>query len=73
MQQVQMPEVEYRKDSSVWVYYMDQAMEITDSFNSDGVCFVQLKNGSDILYLTVDYKAGYATSSDGFIQPEEFN
>ena len=37
MQQAQMPEVEYRKDSSVWVYYMDQAMEITDSFNSDGV------------------------------------
>ena len=72
MQQAQMPEVEYRTDGSVWVYYMDQAMEITDSFNSDGVCFVQLKNGSDILYLTVDYKAGYATSPDGFIQPEEF-
>ena len=71
MQQVQMPEVDYKKDGSVWVYYMDQAIDITDQFNDDGICFVQLKNGSDILYLTVDYKAGYATSSDGFIQPEE--
>ena len=42
-------------------------------FNDDGICFVELKNGSDILYLTVDYKAGYATSPDGFIQPEEFH
>lgn len=73
MQQAQMPEVEYRKDSSVWVYYMDQAMEITDSFNSDGVCFVQLKNGSQTLYLTVKYQNGYATSPLGFVQPEEFN
>ena len=73
MQQAQMPEVEYRTDGSVWVYYMDQAMEITDSFNSDGVCFVQLKNGSQTLYLTVTYQNGYATSPLGFVQPEEFN
>ena len=72
MEQAQMPEVDYKKDGSVWVYYMDQAIDITDQFNDDGICFVQLKNGSDILYLTVDYKAGYATSYDGFIQPEEF-
>ena len=73
MQQAQMPEVEYRTDGSVWVYYMDQAMEITDSFNSDGVCFVQLKNGSQTLYLAVKYQNGYATSPLGFVQPEEFN
>lgn len=73
MQQVQMPEVDYKKDGSVWVYYMDQVMEITDSFNSDGVCFVQLKNGSQTLYLTVKYQNGYATSPLGFVQPEEFN
>ena len=72
MQQVQMPEVDYKKDGSVWVYYMDQAMEITDSFNSDGVCFVQLKNGLQTLYLTVTYQNGYATSPLGFVQPEEF-
>ena len=73
MEEARMPEIDYRKDGSVWVYYMDQAMEITDNFNSDGVCFIQLKNGSDVLYLTVKYQSGYATSPSGFVQPEEFN
>lgn len=73
MEEARMPEIDYRKDGSVWVYYMDQAMEITDNFNSDGVCFIQLKNGSDVLYLTVKYQRGYATSPSGFVQTEEFN
>ena len=73
VEEARMPEIDYRKDGSVWVYYMDQAMEITDNFNSDGVCFIQLKNGSDVLYLTVKYQSGYATSPSGFVQPEEFN
>ena len=73
MEEARMPEIDYRKDGSVWVYYMDQAMEITDNFNSDGICFIQLKNGSDVLYLTVKYQSGYATSPSGFVQPEEFN
>ena len=73
MEEARMPEIDYRKDGSVWLYYMDQAMEITDNFNSDGICFIQLKNGSDVLYLTVKYQSGYATSPSGFVQPEEFN
>lgn len=73
LEHLNMPEVEYEEDGTVWVYYMNQAMEITDQFNSDGVCFVQLKNGADILYLTVKYQNGYATSPSGFIQPDEFN
>ena len=73
MKEAKQPEVDFREDGSTWVYYMDQAMDITDKFNDDGICFVQLKNGSDILYLTVKYQDGFATSPDGFIQPEEFN
>ena len=45
MQQAQMPEVDYKKDGSVWVYYMDQAIDSTDRFKDDGIWFVQLKNG----------------------------
>lgn len=73
MEHLNMPEVDYREDGSVWIYYMDQAMEITENFNPDGICFVQLKDGNDILYVTVKYQAGYAASSLGFVQPEEFN
>lgn len=67
------PEVEYKEDGSVWLYYRDQAMEITDRFDADGVCFVQLKTEAETLYITVKYNNGYAMSGKGFIQPEEFN
>ena len=72
MQQVQMPEVEYRTDGSVWVYYMDQAMEITDKFE-DGICYVKLKADGRTQYITVKYQNGFATSPHGYIQPWEFN
>ena len=48
-------------------------MEITDRFDEDGVCFLQLKNGEETMYLTIQYEKGYAMSSFGFVQPEEFN
>ena len=73
LEHLSMPEVVYKKDGTVWVYYQNQALEITNLFQSDGVCFVQLKDGEDVLYLTVKYQNGYATSPSGFIQPEEFN
>ena len=67
------PEVEYKEDGSVWLYYRDQAMEITDRFDADGFCFVQLKTEAETLYITVKYNNGYAISGKAFIQPEEFN
>lgn len=69
---INMPEVEYKEDNTVWVYYLDQKMEITDNFK-DGFCYVQLKENGHTLYLTVKYQDGYAASSHGYIQPEEFN
>lgn len=72
MEHLSMPEVEYKQDGSVWIYYMGQAMEITDRFHED-ICFVQLKNGEETLYVTVKYGNGYAMSPSAFIQPEEFN
>lgn len=72
MEHLNSPEVEYRDDGSVWIYYMDQAMEITDRFNEDSICFVQLKNGKDTLYVTIKYNDGYAWSPSAFVQPEAF-
>lgn len=72
MEHLNSPEVEYRDDGSVWIYYMDQAMEITDRFNEDSICFVQLKNGKDTLYVTIKYDDGYAWSPSAFVQPEAF-
>lgn len=73
MEHLNSPEVEYKEDGTVWIYYLNQAMEITDRFDENGVCFVQLKNGKETLYVTIKKGNGYAYSSNGFEQPESFN
>ena len=60
------PDVEYRDDGSVWVYWMGQVVEITDRFE-DGVCYVQLVNGEDTMYVTVRYQDGYTSSPHKYV------
>ena len=73
MEHLDSPEVDYREDGSVWIYYMDQAMEITDKFNDENICFVHLKNGKENLYVTVRYQDGYSWSPNEFVQPNTFH
>lgn len=73
LEQLSMPEVEYLEDGTVWVYYLDQSLEITDLFDENGVCFVQLKSGGKTQYLTIKWQNGFASSPNGFVQPWEFN
>lgn len=73
LEHLYMPEVEYLEDGTVWVYYRDQGLDITDLFDENGVCYVQLKSGKDTQYLTVKWQNGYASSPNGFVQPETFN
>lgn len=73
MEHLNSPEVDYREDGTVWIYYMDQAMEISDRFNDDNICFVQLKNGKDTLFVTIKFDGGYAWSPSAFVQPDSFN
>lgn len=72
MEHLNAPEVEYKEDGSVWVYYMDQALEVTDLFE-DGVCYVQLKDGDGSLYMTIKYDRGHATSPHKYPHPDTFN
>ena len=67
------PEVDYKDDGTVWVYYQNQKLEITDKFDDDGICYVQLKNGGETLYLTIKYNDGYAMSPHGYESPSSFN
>lgn len=66
------PEVEYKEDGTVWVYYKDQELDITDRFE-DEVCYLQLEFGNEVRYLTIKYQNGYAMSPHGYVQPWEFN
>lgn len=72
LEEINVPEVEYKEDGTVWLYCFDQKMEITDNFEDD-ICYVQLEVDGQTQYITVKYKDGYAMSPHGYIQPEEFN
>lgn len=67
------PEVEEREDGTVTVYYLDQKLDVTDKFNEDGVCYVQLEGGEKTIYMTIKRGNGYATSTTKYILPNEFD
>lgn len=67
MEEMNSPEVHNKDDGTVWVYWYDQKVEITDKFEN-GVCYVKLVNGKETLYLTVT-ENGYSASPNKFLEP----
>lgn len=60
------PEVVYEDDGSVWIYYFDQKIDITDKFDN-GVCYAKVSNGEETLYMTIRYQNGWSTSPNKYI------
>ncbi len=71
MERLTAPRVCYLEDGSVWVYWYDQEIEITDRFENE-VCYLQLVNGDETLYLTIKYKGGFAAHPDRYVDPQQF-
>ena len=71
-EEVTTPEVEYKEDGTVWVYYKNQKLDITDKFENE-ICYLQLEDGDEVKYLTIKYQNGYAMSPHGYVQPSKFN
>ena len=63
--------MEYLDDGSVWVYYRDQKIDITDKFDEDGICYVQVKDGKDPIYMTIKYQNGWGCDSKKYPDPKE--
>lgn len=61
LEELHYPEVRYLEDGTVWVYYYDQKIEITDQFEED-VCYVKVSKGEETLYMTILYQDGWCTS-----------
>lgn len=66
MEQINQPDVEYEDDGSVWLYYKDRKLDITDRFE-DGICYVKLTDGKDVKYLTIKYNDGYVMSDSKYV------
>ena len=72
LEELNSPEVVYEDDGTVWVYYYDQKIEITDRFE-DGVFYVEISEDGKPLYMTVKYQDGYGISPHKYLSPESFN
>lgn len=68
IEKMNLPDVGYKDDGTVWVYWYNQKINITDKFEDD-VCYVKLVNGDETLYMTVKYENGYSTSHRKFLAP----
>jgi len=66
------PDVRYEDDGSVWIYYFDQKIDITDKFD-DNICYVQISNGEETLYMTIKYQNGWSSSPNKYPSPSSFN
>lgn len=72
IQHLNEPDVEYKEDGTVWVYYYDQKIDITDKFKN-GVCYVKISNGDETIYMTIKYRHGWCTNPYKYISPSVFN
>ena len=70
MEEFSQPDVIYNEDGSVIVYWYGQEIDITDKFK-DEICYLELVNGEEKLYMTVEYDNGYCTSPYKYIIPTE--
>lgn len=73
LEELNMPEVVYEEDGSVWVYYQSQKIDISDKFDENGVCYVLLKDVNGDQYMTIKYDNGYATNPYKYPNPDTFN
>ena len=72
MEQLHRPEVVYEDDGSVFIYYYDQKIDITDKFE-DNVCYAMVSNGEETLYMTIQYQNGLSTSPHKYPSPCAFH
>ena len=71
LEQLTAPEVEYEDDGTVWLYWRDQKVEITDKFE-DKVCYVKLIGEGETMYVTVKYHGGYSYGPHKFADPDSW-
>jgi hypothetical protein len=68
LEHLRQSEVIYEDDGSVWVYWADQKIDITDKFNN-GVCYIKIESSEKTLYMTVTYQSGHSTSPHKYLEP----
>ncbi|MEG0875370.1 MAG: hypothetical protein RSH79_08700 [Clostridiales bacterium] len=65
LEDITAPDVHYEDNGSVWVYWLNQKIDITDKFENN-LCYIKLVNGEKTLYMTVKYHNGYTASPNKY-------
>ena len=73
MDHLDMPEVTYNEDGTVYVYYRDQAIDITNNFDDNGICYTHVKSGDKEFFMTIKYNGGYGINTDKYPSAKDFN
>ena len=73
MDHLDMPEVTYNEDGTVYVYYRDQAIDITNNFDDNGICYTHVKSGDKEFFMTIKYNGGYGINTDKYPNAKDFN
>lgn len=68
VEQLNFPEAECRDDGSIWLWYRETGLDITDKFGEDGLCQVELDTGDGPLYVTVNRQGGLSCSAEGYVR-----
>lgn len=55
------------------LYYKDQVIDLSDKFDESDYYYLTIKDGDDTIYVTVTRNGGIASSSDRYIQPDEWD
>ena len=73
MEHIMMPSVEYLDDGTIWVYYKDRQMEITDKFDEESFCYTQIADGGQTYYMTIKKNGGYGIDTIKYPSKKDFN
>ena len=72
LEQLEIPDLVHKEDGSTWVYYHGQTIEITEEmYDDEGFCYLELRDGEDVWYTTIEKNGGLACSPVEYIQPWE--
>lgn len=66
------PDVVYKDDGTVWIFYYDQKIDITDKFEDD-ICYATVSNGEETIYMTIEYQNGFLINPYKYVSPSAFN
>ena len=70
IEHLNLPDLVHKADGSDWVYYHGQTIEITEEmYDDEGFCYLELRDGDEIWYATIEKNGGMAFSPVEYILP----